>query len=102
MSHIDNLRKIHDTADIKPMDKELFWIEYPGLVLIVGIKYLLAFFAHGKWHCYIGKNSKQITEYKEKIRENISIDIWHKDRESMQNELLKLIEEDCNERITAD
>ncbi|MFA5127288.1 MAG: hypothetical protein WC465_04835 [Patescibacteria group bacterium] len=94
MSNLDNLRKIHDTAIVEPVDRELFWVEYPGLILLIGIKYLMAFYAHDKWHCYIGKNSKQLTEYKEKIKENISIDVWHPDRQAMQHELLRLIEDD--------
>ncbi len=94
MSYFDNLKKIHDTAKITPIDKELFYVEYPGLTLIIGIKYLLAFFAHCKWHCYIGKNSKQITAYKETIRNTVSIDVWHESRDDMINELIKLIEQD--------
>jgi len=94
MTYFTNLKKIHDTAIVDEIDKNLFLVKYPGLELIVGIKYLLAFNAHDRWHCYIGKNSKEITRFKEIIKNEFNIEKWHDCREAMQNELLRLIEED--------
>ena len=88
---LTNLQKIYNAAIIKQIDRELFSVEYPGLILLIAINHLLAFYVHGKWHCYIGKNKKQVTKYKNEIKTMYSIDRWHESHKAMQNELSRLI-----------
>lgn len=52
---LKRLKELHQSAlEVEEIAEALFWVRYPGLVLLVSVRHLIGFWSHGEWRIIEG------------------------------------------------
>ncbi len=88
---MEQLQSIHKTAiKICQIYNDFFWVEYPGLIMIIKGQDIAAFMAHGIWHIFNYYNSN--------LMDSIGIRFFD-NKTGLLKEMKRLINEDSNEHV---
>ena len=94
--NLKQMRKLHATAQlVTELKDKLYWIEYPGLVLIVSVRHLISFHAYDKWHLVTGHDTGSIkADHEHFLSKNLDNFKHFLSRKELTNELKLMMKKD--------
>lgn len=53
--NLERMKNLHKTATkVTEVAKDLYWVQYTGLILLISKRNMIGFYAEGVWHMVVG------------------------------------------------
>lgn len=92
MITLDQMQQLHPTAKVDQLKTmQLFLVHYPGLILAVSFKSVIAFNFDGEWYISTEKLSRISSKHAYYLREIFTITHWFSTRKELLQALKRIL-----------